>query len=407
MRDIDLFQAALGLTPPWQVVDCNFAPKERRLDLRLDFPPGSTFPCTGCGKDRKVHDTEEKTWRHLDFFQHAAYLCARRPRTDCPQCGALVVVVPWSRKDSGFTILFEAFVMAMVKEMPVLAVARIIGETDQRIWRIVHHYVEEGRSKEDYFEVTNVGVDETSRAKRHKYVSLFVDLDRSKVLFVTEGRDGEVLKQFADDLHSHGGSPSFIKNLTMDMSAAFISGAKAHIPGAAVTFDRFHVMGVATKALDEVRRAESEDEPGLKGTRYDWLRNPEDLKPSRAQLIQDLSRQKLKTARAYRLRLVLRDFWKQPADAAEGYLKKWYGWAIRCRLEPMQRAARTIKSHWAGIVNYATSRLNNGILESINGLVQAARARARGYRSVRNFVAMIYIVAGKLDLGEAWTAARH
>jgi transposase len=318
----------------------------------------------------------------------------------------LVVEVPWARKDSGFTVLFEAFIMAMVKEMPVLAVARIVGETDQRIWRVVHHYVETARSKEDYFDVANVGVDETSRAKRHKYVSLFVDLDRSKVLFVTEGRDGSVLEKFVDDLQAHGGSPSFIKNLTMDMSPAFISGAKDHLPNAAITFDRFHVMGVVTKALDEVRRAESKDVPALKGTRYDWLRNPEDLKPSRAQLIQDLSQQKLKTARAYRLRLALRDFWSQPPEEAEAYLKKWCNWASRSRLEPMQRAARTIKNHWAGIVNYAISHLNNGILESINGLVQAARARARGYRSVKNFAAMIYIVAGKLDLGAAWLATR-
>ena len=93
----------------------------------------------------KVHDTEQKTWRHLDFFQHEAYLTARVPRVICPEHEVQQVQVPWARERSGFTLLFEALVMALVKEMPVAAVAGLIGEHDMRIWRIVHHYVDRRR----------------------------------------------------------------------------------------------------------------------------------------------------------------------------------------------------------------------------------------------------------------------
>ena len=195
MRDIDLFQQALGLTPPWRVERSEFDPESKQLDLYLDFPRGSTFVCPECGRsDCKAYDSQEKIWRHLDFFEHPAYLHARLPRIQCPLCGIKTVSVPWARSGSGFTLLFEAFVMVLVREMPVRAVARLVGEHDTRIWRILHHYVDYARSQADYSEVTHVGIDETSRAKRHKYISVFVDLDQPRVMFAEKLLDVEFVE---------------------------------------------------------------------------------------------------------------------------------------------------------------------------------------------------------------------
>ena len=120
MHDVELFQRALGLGEPWQVVDVEFDAASRRLDLRIDFPKGSRFACPECGRQGlKVHDTEEKAWRHLDFFEHEAYLTARVPRVRCPEHNVRRVQLPWARERAGFTLLFEALVMALVKEMPV------------------------------------------------------------------------------------------------------------------------------------------------------------------------------------------------------------------------------------------------------------------------------------------------
>ena len=114
MRDTDLFQLALGITSPWFVASSAFDAPKRRLDIQLDFKAGSRFDCPECkAAGCPVHDTVEKQWRHLDFFQHQAILTARTPRIDCTKCGVRLVTVPWARPGSGFTLLFESFAMAL------------------------------------------------------------------------------------------------------------------------------------------------------------------------------------------------------------------------------------------------------------------------------------------------------
>jgi len=401
MRDFELFQLALGLQEPWFVSSSSFDVNKKRLDIKIDFFPGSTFCCPECGcSGVKAYDTSESTWRHLNFFQHEAYLTARVPRVSCPDCGILKLKsLPWSRAESGFTLLFEAMIMVMAKSMPVNTIAAIVGEYDTRIWRIIYHYVEQSRKQEDYSEVTTVGVDETASKRGHNYVSLFVDLAASKVLFATEGKDASTLKRFHDDLVVHHGEPSNITEFCSDMSPAFIKGVADNFANAHLTFDKFHIMQVINKAVDEVRRQEQNERPELIKTRYIWLKNPQNLKVSQRDKLECLSLSKLnlKTARAYRMRLAFQDFFSQPAEAAELLLKKWYYWATHSRLQPMKEAAYTIKRHWSGILRWFTSRINNGILEGINSLIQAAKARARGYRTTKNLINMIYMIAGKLD----------
>ena len=155
MRDTELLQAAFGLLPPWMVARSTFDAAARRLDIHLDFPPGSRFGCPDCGAaDCPAYDTEEMTWRHLNFFQHETYLHARVPRVTCSGCGIKRVSVPWAREGSGFTLLFEALAMTMMTSMPVAAVGRLVGEHDTRLWRVLHHYVEEARADADHSGVT-------------------------------------------------------------------------------------------------------------------------------------------------------------------------------------------------------------------------------------------------------------
>lgn len=399
MKDIDLFQIALGLTPPWQVSASEFDPEQKRLDILIDFPRGSTFTCPECGQGEiKAYDTEKKTWRHLNFFQHEAYLTARVPRIRCGKCGLRLVDLPWARSGSGFTLLFEALIMILAKSMPVNTIASFVGEHDTRLWRVLHHYVDEARDKADYCNVRQVGMDETSRSRGHNYVSLFVDLQGPQVLFATEGKDASTVKRFKLDLTAHGGDPEAIEEMCCDMSPAFINGVKEHFPNAQLTFDKFHVMKIINEAVDEVRRQEQKDRPELKRTRYIWLKNPANLKLSQTETLKELNVKNLnlKTARAYHIRLNFQELFKQDPDDAEGFLKKWYFWATHSRLEPIKEAAYTIKRHWDGILRWFQSNINNGILEGINSLIQAAKARARGYRTTRNLITMVYLIGGKL-----------
>jgi transposase len=142
MRDTDLFRMALGIEPPWLVKKSEFDAAAKRLDIHLDFARGSRFACPECGvADCAAYDSEEKTWRHLNFFQHEAYLHARVPRVTCKRCGIKQVTVPWARPDSGFTLLFEALIMVMVQAMPVAVVARMIDEWDTSVAIPKYQYV--------------------------------------------------------------------------------------------------------------------------------------------------------------------------------------------------------------------------------------------------------------------------
>jgi len=398
MKDKELFQKAIGMDP-WVVVSYEFDLSRGRLDLELDFPPGSTFACPECNATGyKAYDTEKKMWRHLNFFQYEAYLHARVPRVGCEKCGVRQVKVPWARPESGFTLLFEALIMIMAREMPVKALSRIVGEHDTRLWRILNHYVREACREADFSSVKEVGVDETSSKRGHNYVSLFVGLEEPKTLFVTEGKDASCLSRFKEDVECHKGDAKAIREICCDMTPAFIAGVEKDFPNAQITFDKFHVLKVLNAAVDEVRREEQGLHPELKKTRYIWLKNPENLKQREAAVLETLQIKKLnlKTMKAYHIRLNFQELWNQTAQDAERFLKKWYFWATHSRLEPIKEAAYTIKRHWAGILRWFRSRINNGILEAINSLVQAAKARARGYRTTKNLITMIYLIAGKL-----------
>ena len=399
MKDTELLQKALGLAPPWQVSSAEFDPDQKRLDIRLDFPKGSTFTCPTCGQvGLKAYDTIEKTWRHLNFFQHEAHLTARVARINCDQCGTRLVDVPWARAGSGFTLLFEAMIMVLAKAMPVKTIAAFVNEHDTRLWRILHHYVDDARKGADHSQVRQVGVDETSRRRGHNYVSLFVDLEESRVLFATGGKDASTVKRFKQDLIEHGGDPSAIEEMCCDMSPAFISGVEKQFPEAHLTFDKFHVIKILNDAVDQVRREEIKDRPELKGSRYIWLKNQPNLKVPQMDLLEQLTIKKLnlKTSRAYHIKLNFQELYQQPVEFAETYLKKWYFWATHSRLEPIINAAYTIKNHWDGVLRWFKSKINNGVLEGINSMIQAAKARARGYRTERNLITMIYLIAGKL-----------
>ncbi len=105
----------------------------------------------------------------------------------------------------------------------------------------------------------------------------------------------------------------------------------------------------------------------------------------------------LKTARAYQIRLTFQELFAQPdRKTGEAFLKRWYFWATHSRLEPIIQAAKTIKRHWEGVLNWFDSLITMGLLEGFNSLIQAAKARARGYRTNRNLITMAYLIAGQL-----------
>jgi len=400
MRDTDLFQAALGLTSPWLVRRSEFDAEQKQLDLHIDFARGSRFCCSHCGKEGcPVHDTAEETWRHLDFFQHKAFLHARVPRVTCADCGVLKVKVPWARPGSGFTLLFEAYVLALAKAMPIANVAGLVGEHDTRLWRVLDHYVSQAVEKMDLSEVCQIAVDETSARRGHDYISLFVDIARRKVVHVADGKDASTVAAFAEFLERHGGKKDNITDASIDMGAAFIAGIKANFPNARITFDKFHVIKLVNDAVDEVRRQEARSSCWIKGTRYLWLKNLINLTDKEKASLIELETANLDTMQAYHMRLNLQELFKMTSLAsARKFLARWNTWVQISDLPPMKKAAQTIMDKADDILRAITSGLSNGLsnglLEAINANVQAAKRKAKGYRTKRNFKTIVYLIAG-------------
>ena len=399
--EASLFTVALGLQEPWFVSDVRFDPAEKEVHIDVEFRSGSRFACPSCGAEgQRVHDTRQRKWEHLRLFEHKAFIHAAVPRVACGKCGKTSQVpVPWARSGSGLSQLFEAFVIALARLMPVKAVADLLETGDDRIWRVLDHYVPKARELEDFGGVTRVGIDETASRRGHTYITLFHDLDERRLLFACEGRDADTVKTFTEDFRAHGGAPEAVTAACIDMSRSYIAGVTRHLPQADITFDPFHIIQLANAALEEVRRAEVRSEPALRRSRWMWLKDK--AKWTKKQIIQhhELSRMRLKTGRAYRLKEVLRDILatSQSKQEAEQRLQAWYQWARRCGLEPFKKLALTLKRHWQGILNGFDSNLSNGGVEAINGLIQAAKARARGYRKPRNLIIMAYLIAGRLS----------
>jgi hypothetical protein len=165
----------------------------------------------------------------------------------------------------------------------------------RRLWRVINHHVGQARAQESHAEVRVIGVDETASKRGQTYISVFYDLDAQRLLFATPGRDKATLGKFASDLTEHGGQPTAITHVSMDMSGSFQAGAAEHFPAAEVCFDRFHVVALSSTALDEVRRAEVKSEPELKGTRWGLHKKPADWTVKQTETMHWLQRSNLKT----------------------------------------------------------------------------------------------------------------
>jgi transposase len=395
-----LFSQALGLAPPWAVERVQLDISKSRIDLYIAWQ-SSSAACPACGAvDQSVHDHRQRTWRHLDFFQFEAHVHCQLPRIQCNACNSTTQLqVPWAREGSRFTLMFEALSLTLAREMPVAACSRILRCSGNALWRQIDAHVGAARAKESYADVSVIGIDETSCAKGHDYITLVHDLEQSRLIFATPGKDASTLERFCQDLKAHQGDAKKIAIVCMDMSKAFIQGAAKHLPQAAIAFDRFHVIQMANKAVDAVRREEARGEGWLKKTRWGWLKDSAKWTSKEQDSMQWLTHSHLKTARAWRIKEALRDIYALQAGSEQTAhaLKKWLHWAQRSRLQPIQDLARSIKNHWTGIVKaFEAAHLHTGYVEAVNSLIQAAKAKARGYGTTEHFIAMAFLIAGKL-----------
>jgi transposase len=333
------------------------------------------------------------------------------PRGQCKECKKVYTVrAPWEGRSRGLTQEFEAFALTLMREMPVKKAGEILGETDQKLWRALFAHVDAAWADLGWENVVWVGADEMNRKKGHNYLTVFADLVAKRVLLAVEGKDAGTWERFAEQLGQHNGHPKAITQVAIDMSPAYIKGVKENFGNAVIVYDKFHVVSQVSQAVEEVRRAETRQDAvaraQLEKSCWLWRKNPESWTEREEQRWDQLKDKPLVTGLAYAMRLELqRAYAAGSARVARSRFVKWCQW-VRTESEalssgllaPMHKAAQMVQRHLEGILGHWQEGLTTAFLEGLNSLFSATKRKARGYRSTEYQIAMLYFVAGKLEI---------
>jgi transposase len=412
-----VFALALGLQgTPWEVQEINLDAPNKKLTIRLGFARGSRFPHPQTGELLSAHDTLERTWRHMNFFQFACEIAAPLPRVG--RGGAAgppvqAVHVPWARPGSGFSLLFEAMMVVLCKSgMTVQETARILGEWPKRVWRALVPVVDQAMEQLDLSATKVLCIDETSTRKGHNYITVASDpravsvvaadgttRHRARVVAVTEGRDSKAVGEVKTFLAQHQCPAEQIDTVVKDMSAAYEKGVQEHFPQAERVVDFFHVVKLVGEGFDDVRKREHRENPELfAGSLWAWRKREDNLTDEEAQVRSRLLKCRyLQTGRACMILEAFREIF-QISDLAELEMRlhEWYRWARRSQIPEMKKAALTVKVHFKELLAFARTRLSNAAAEALNGLIQTAKRKSRGFRDPCHFRAIIFLLGGNL-----------
>ncbi len=403
-KDTKLYEAILGLEPPWVVADVQLKTAEVEVVAK-----SRRLPCPVCSKDCPVYDSSPRQWRHLDTCQFQTLLSADVPRIKCPEHGVKRVQVPWADRHSKFTALFEMEVISWLQVTSLSAVAKLFVLSWNVVAGIQRRAVRRGLKRRVFEEgglvlPKHLGIDEKSFKKGHDYVTVICDQVGGHVVHVADGRHTSTVAEYLESFDE--ASRASVETVSMDMWQAYISAVEMWIPDAdkKICFDKFHVAQHLSKRVDQVRRAEhkalkAQGDTSLKGTRYQWLRSANTRTRRHMAELAKLKSVALKTSRAWAIKELGMDAWRYRSRGwARKALAKWYGWAIRSRLEPMKKVAKTIKNHLEGIVNAIYHGVTNARSESINSRIQWVKYTARGFRNRERFRSAIYFHLGGLDM---------
>ena len=392
MDDTELYTQLLGIAPPWRVTRVTVNMSAERIDVWVAEAPGTKFHCAACGDPCAVYDhTAEQVWQHLDTCQCRTYVHARLPRTTCPGDGVRQIAAPWAEPRSPFTRAYEGWLIDCCRECDVTGVGRLTATGWDAVWGVLTRAVARGLARKPRRLPGRLGVDEKALGKGQRYETVVVDLDRGTVEAVLDDRSQASLETYyrqftVDELQS-------IQAIAMDMGEHYIQATHTCVPDAAtkIVFDKYHVVRTVTTAVDDVRRQEHKalraaDDTRLKGTKYLWLWNAENVPAWRRGEFDALKHAALKTSRAWALKEALRPFWAyRYAKCAAKYFAAWYFWATHSRLTPMIKAAKTLKHHLPNLLTYFTHWITNATSEGINSKIQTFKLMACGYRNREHY----------------------
>ena len=392
----------LDLKSPWKITDVKIDHAAHKIELRVS--------CEGTrwieGEQiLHIHSYEEREWRHLDFWQYETVLKAKVPRLKDPVSGQTQsVAVPWAAVGSRWTRAFENHAIeALQMAHPISDAAKLLRLNWHSAQRIMDLAVERGMNRRQEEEIEELGVDEKSFLRAQNYISVLTDLGGRRVLDVKPGATKEIVKSLIEETLSESQRQA-VKAVAMDRSGTFKAAVTEALPQAKIVFDSYHLAADLNKAVDATRRAENHQLSSagndlLKGTRFQWLRDPTTMKPAVFSNFETLAKLQLKTSRAWMLKELFKGLYEQP-DAAAGarYFDQWVSKAKRSRLPAMKKVAESFKASRAWILNWFEYAITNALTEGLNSVIQGLKTAARGFRNAASYRTRILFFAGKLEL---------
>jgi transposase len=406
MQDFQLYQQILGLVEPWRVKGVRLRREASEVEVQVECVE-QVWACPDCSRRMHIHEREERRWRHLDSCQFKTIIVANVPRVCCPEHGTQTVAVPWAEKFGRFTRLLERLAIDLMQECSVRAACEILRISWDEADGIKQRAVARGLRRKQAQPVKRLGVDEKSAGRGQDYVTVVASLEPGQVAtveYVGDGRKQEALDAYWQQMPEE--HLAAVEAVAMDMWEPYFNSTMAHVPAAAdkIVYDPYHLGRMLNEAVDKVRKGEhrrlrEEGDERLAGTKYLWLYGWEHVPTTQENRFGDLRGQKLKTSRAWAIKEMFRDFWAcDSLEEGKDYFRSWYSWAIRSRLDPIKKVARSFKVHLDNILTYFTHTITNAALEGLNNRIAGLVKKAFGYRNRKRLKTDILFHLGGLDL---------
>lgn len=409
----NFYEQILGITKPWFIIDAKIDEKDKSVHVNLSHNTGEKFPCKHCQMLCPVYDhSSSRTWRHLDTCNYSTYLHTQLPRVDCPEHSVSVIEPDWSRENSRFTLQFESLVIDTLQLMQVRSRAAVLLRvSEEQLKRVQKQAVARGLALRQQnkvegrpYIVRHLCIDEKSLFTGHHYVSIIYDGQTGGVLEVVEHRTQDAAQNAFTNLGNYVNLGD-VQVVTMDMWKAFKNAANICVPQADIVHDRFHLAQYLNNAVDITRRAENkklvaQDDERLKGSKYVWLKNPDNFNENQ-QLVFDKLKQdvELKTYKAWQLKEEFKGFFQtKDEQEAKKFYADWVEKVKKINNTPLLNVVKTFDNHLQGLLNYTKHRVSNAMAECINTTIQQIKCKARGFKSANAFRIAILFHLGDLYL---------
>lgn len=377
-----------------------------QIEVKIRPRKGSRPICSGCGRRGPGYDTlDPRRFEFVPLWALSVFLIYARRRVDCPRCGVTVEQIPWSEGKHRLTQAYALFLARWARRLSWREVSLIFRTSWENVYRSVAWVVEYGLQHRSLEGITAIGVDEVQFRKGHRYLTVVYQIDSScrRLLWVGQHRTAKTLLRFFRVLGKE--RTAALRFVCSDMWQPYLKVIAKKAERATHILDRFHIVARLNKALDEIRASEAKRlaregyEPLLKHSRWCLLKREENLTEKQQLRLKDILQYDLKTVRGYLLNKSFELLWEYKSFHWAGvFLDGWLKRAMRSRLEPIKKVARSIRAHQDLILNWfaAKKEFSCGIVEGLNYRVKLTIRKAYGFRTLEAAEIALYHTLGRL-----------